>query len=135
MNEIINYQASSTGTAILEFGFQAKNSNKVWHLDDVSMIDTNASNVEILINGDFEFASLQNWQIDCVSTNCGGTGAFLSQSDCRTGSYCYEGACHDAYDFLRQSFNVINEHIYRLSFWIKTSGHSQQAAFINIYQE
>ena len=134
VEEIINYQASFTGTTILEFGFKAKNSNKVWHLDDVSIIDTNASNVQMLINGDFELASLQHWRITCASTNCGGTGGFLDQSDCHTGFYCYEGACRDAYDFLQQSFNAVHGHVYKLSFWIKTVGHPQQAAFVNIYQ-
>lgn len=133
-NETFYYLALSTGTAILEFGFQAQNLRKVWYVDDVSIKDVNASYAEMISNGGFESGSLMGWQVACSSTNCGGTGGFLSQSDCHTGSYCYIGACQGNYDFLRQSFNVVIGHLYTLSFWIKTDGNPQQAAYVDIRQ-
>lgn len=133
VKESFSYQASSTGTVILEFGFKAQNVNKYWSLDDVSLIDRNASNLEMLINGDFELGSLQSWHVVCSSTRCRGTGGMIDQSDCHTGSYCYKDACQGAYDFLRQSFNVIDGHVYNLTFWIKSAGSPQQAAYVDIY--
>lgn len=130
--QIYNYTALSTDIAILEFGFKAKNPSKTWHLDDVSIVDTTALNSEILVNGGFENGSLIGWQVACSSLNCGGTGGILVQTSCHTGSYCYEGACQGAYDFLRQSFSVTAGRVYMLSFWLYTDGHSAEAAYVDI---
>lgn len=91
-------------------------------------------NTSILVNGDFEAGSLIGWTVACSSMNCGGTGGVLDTSSCHTGSYCYKGACIGAYDFLRQSFNVVVGHVYLLTFWIKTAGNPQQAAYVDIRQ-
>lgn len=130
--QLFNYTSLSTGIATLEFGFKAKNSAKTWHLDNVSVLDRTSSNTEMIINGDFESGSLNGWQTLCSSTNCGGTGGVLSTTSCYSGSYCYEGACQGAYDFLRQSFPVVLGHVYTLSFWIYTDGHNQQAGYVTI---
>ena len=132
---IFSYQASFTGTVILEFGFLAKSSSKVWFLDDVSIIDRNASNSEMLVNGDFELGSLESWQVVCSRTNCGGTGGVIDHSDCHTGSYCYKGACRRAYDFLRQSCNVVNGRIYTLTYWIKTNGSLDGDGYVDIRKQ
>ncbi|CAF1500197.1 unnamed protein product [Rotaria sp. Silwood1] len=126
------YTATSTGMNILEFGFKAVNQVKTWHLDDVSLIDKNASNSEMLVNGGFENGSLVGWQILCSSINCGTIAGNITQSNCHTGSYCYEGMCRNAYDFLRQTILVTSGHIYILSFWLYTDGHNAQAAYVNI---
>ncbi|CAF1170702.1 unnamed protein product [Rotaria sp. Silwood1] len=126
------YTATFTGMNILEFGFKAVNQIKTWHLDDVSLIDKNASNAEMLVNGGFENGSLVGWQMLCSNNNCGLTVGNITQSNCHTGSYCYEGACQNAYDFLRQTFPVISGHVYILSFWLYTDGHHSQAAYVNI---
>jgi len=97
-------------------------------------VNTTASNTSLLVNGDFEAGSLIGWQVACSSVNCGGTGGVLDTTSCYAGSYCYKGACIGAYDFLRQSFNVVAGHVYRLSFWIMTNGNPQEAAYVNIYQ-
>ena len=130
--QIYNYTALSNGTAILEFGFKAKNPAKAWHLDDVSLLDRTASNIEMLLNGGFENGSLNGWEVACSSVHCGGIGGVLVQSSCHTGSYCYAGICPGAYDFLRQSFSIISGHIYTLSFWLYTDGDSAQAAYVTI---
>ncbi|CAF1500214.1 unnamed protein product [Rotaria sp. Silwood1] len=126
------YTATFTGMNILEFGFKAVNQIKTWHLDDVSLIDKNASNAEMLVNGGFENGSLVGWQMLCSNNNCGLTVGNITQSNCHTGSYCYEGACQNAYDFLRQTFSVTSGHVYILSFWLYTNGHHSQAAYVNI---
>ena len=116
----------------LEFGLMAKNPSKTWHLDDVSVVDRNASNAEQLVNGNFENPNATGWHTVCSSQNCPGGVGNIVQSPCHTGSFCYEGACMMSYDFLRQSFYVIINHVYTLSFWIYTDGHSDQAAYVNI---
>ncbi|CAF3707319.1 unnamed protein product [Rotaria sp. Silwood1] len=117
---------------VIEFGFKAVNQVKTWHLDDVSLKDKNASNAEMLVNGGFENGSLVGWQVLCSSIICGTTAGNITQSNCHTGSYCYEGACQNAYDFLRQTFSVTSGHVYILSFWLYTNGHHSQAAYVNI---
>ncbi|CAF1512111.1 unnamed protein product, partial [Rotaria sordida] len=76
-----NYIASSTGTAVLEFGFHSIGSNKDGYLDDVSIVDTNASNSEMLMNGDFENGTLVGWQMICGS-NCVSLSGTLSMASC-----------------------------------------------------
>lgn len=134
--QIYNYTASFTGIVVLEFGFKAQNSVKTWHLDDVSIVGVGSSafSSQLLVNGGFESGNLTGWQVVCSSTNCGGVGGSLTESNCHTGSYCYVGACAGAYDFLRQSFNVIRGQMYTLSFWIMTAGNPQQAAYVDIRQ-
>ncbi|CAF1426335.1 unnamed protein product, partial [Rotaria sordida] len=78
------YTAVSTGTKKLEFGLKAVNSVKTWHLDDVSIIDKNASNSEKLVNGGFENGTLTGWQVLCLDNNCGTKGSNITQSDCHT---------------------------------------------------
>ena len=128
-----SYTASNTGVAILEFGFQAKTSSKSWHLDDVSIINNNVSNSEMLVNGNFESGTLMGWQVQCSASNaCSGSGGQLSTSTCYSGTYCYDGECIGKYDFLRQAFLVTAGHSYTLSFWLKSDGQSQQYAYVKI---
>ncbi|CAF1105199.1 unnamed protein product [Adineta steineri] len=130
--QIYNFTAQYSGFATLEFGFKAKNPAFTWHLDDVSIIDTSALNIEMLVNGNFENGTLIGWQILCSNNNCGGTGSSIVNTPCHTGSFCYEGTCAGNYDYLRQSFSITIGHIYTLSFWVYTDGHSDQAAYVNI---
>jgi hypothetical protein len=128
-----SYIALFTGVAVLEFGFQAKNSEKKWHLDDVSILNNNVSNSEMLVNGNFESGTLVGWQVQCRTTNaCSGSGGHLSTATCNAGTYCYEGDCEGKYDFLRQAFLVTAGHSYTLSFWLKSDGHGQQYAYVDI---
>ncbi|CAF2676026.1 unnamed protein product [Rotaria sp. Silwood2] len=75
------YTAASTSMNTLEFGFKAVNPAKAWHLDDVSIIDKNASNSEMLVNGGFENGTLIGWQVLCSSLNCGTTSAVTTTHD------------------------------------------------------
>jgi hypothetical protein len=132
-NETYSFTGSLTGTGLLEFGFYSQTSSLFWHLDDVSIIDTNASNSEMLTNGGFEASTLNGWQVLCSSTNCKPpSGSILTNTSCYTGSYCYEGACEKNYDFLRQTFTVTLGHIYSLSFKLYTDSQPQQKAYVKI---
>lgn len=125
--------ATYTGTGVLEFGFKAKNTNHEWHLDDVSVVNRNASNAQMITNGNFENGTLTGWQVLCTTTNgCSGAGGILSTSSCHGGSHCYSGECYGAYDFLRQTFSVTLGNVYTLTFWIFTDGHPQQEAFVRM---
>ena len=97
--------------------------------------DTNESNSEILVDGDFESGSFQHWQMTCSDENCGGTGSSLDGSNCLTRSYCYKGSCRNNYDFLQQSFHVIYRHVYVLHFWIKTTGNPDPNGYIGNRQD
>lgn len=124
-----NYTASSTHTAVLEFGFASSGINKIGYLDDVSIVDTNASNSEMLINGGFENGSLVGWQSLC-SSNCMTLPGSLSTISCHTGSYCYKDGCKNSLDFLRQTFSTIIGHVYKLTFWINVS--NSQVVYVRL---
>jgi hypothetical protein len=127
--ETYTYTASFTGTAVLQFGFASIGNNKIGYLDDVSIVDTNSSNSQMLINGGFENGSLVGWQVLC-SSSCGGFAGSLSTTSCHTGSYCYTNGCFGGLDFLRQTFTSTIGHIYTLSFWIQV--HVSQNAYVQI---
>ncbi len=129
--QTLDYTASSNGSALLEFSFYTINGNDYWHLDDVSIVDINASSSEMLTNGDFESGNLSGWELLCIS-GCAGTQGIVTNSNCHTGLYCYRDACTGHYDFLRQTFITTMGHIYTLSFWIYTDSQPQQMAYVTI---
>jgi hypothetical protein len=124
------YTGSFTGTAVLEFGFYSQGNNKIGYLDDVSIVDTNASNSQMLINGGFENGSLIGWQVLCTS-NCGSLSGSISTTSCNTGLYCYTDGCVNGIDFLRQTFTTNIGDIYTLSFWMQLS-HNENA-YVEIF--
>ena len=58
ISPIYDYTALSTRTAVLEFSFKSIGNNKVGYLDNVSIVDMNVSNAQMLINGGFENGTL-----------------------------------------------------------------------------
>lgn len=127
-----SHTASSSGTGYVEFGFSNPSSNYAWYLDDVSLQDVNASNREMLTNGDFETGDLTGWEVACTINCFSLTGGIVGTYSPRTRKYSYEGACEGYYDFLRQTFPKAIGHVYTLNFWYKSSGRNQQEAFVNI---
>ena len=115
----VNYTftAAYTGTAVLEFGFRTNGANKYGYLDDVSIVNRNASNSEMLINGNFESGSLNGWQVICNST-CPSTSGTISNSGCRSSTYCYIDECKNGIEFLQQGFSITAGYTYTLSFWV-----------------
>jgi hypothetical protein len=116
--ETYTYNASSTGTAVLQFGFTSSGGNKIGYLDDVSIVDTNASNSEMLINGGFENGTLVGWQQLCTSS-CQASSGSITNTLCNTGSYCYMDGCKAGLDFLQQTFTTSIGHVYTLNFWLQ----------------
>ena len=122
------YTASFTGTAVLEFGFDTQGGSKDGYLDNVSVLNINASNSEMLMNGNFDNGNLVGWQLICNST-C--MGSVISSSSCQSASYCYHNGCQGATDFIRQPFVVTIGYVYRLSFWMELD--NTQSAFVHIF--
>ncbi len=129
--ETYNYTASSSGIGAVSFSFYSQTGSYYWHLDNISVIDTNAYNSEMLTNGDFENGTLAGWQQLCTQ-NCSSSSGILTNSTCLGGSYCYKDACRYGYDYLQQTFPVTSGHIYTLSFWLCSDGGPFQQAFIGI---
>ena len=129
-----NYTALSTGFAVLEFGFTGQTGNDYWHLDDVSLVDTNAFNSQMLVNGNFENGTLDGWQVLCTG-NCqaASPSGAPANASCNTGLFCYADACKTGYDFLQQIFPTTIGHVYTLSFWLKSGGTLQQNAFVRLF--
>jgi len=129
--ETYNYTASPSSIGVLSFSFYTITGTYYWHLDDISLIDTNVSNSEMLTNGDFENGTLVGWQQLCTQ-NCSSSPGTITSSSCHSGSYCYEDACRYGSDYLQQTFPVISGHIYTLSFWLHSDGGPIQQAFVGI---
>jgi hypothetical protein len=128
--ETYNYNASSTGTATLQFGFATTAANKHAYLDDVSIVDTNASNSEMLINGGFENDTLVGWQLICTSSCSTGSSGAISTSS-YSGLFCYADGCKDGPDFLQQAFSITIGHVYTLNFWLYMD--SQLKVYVTIF--
>lgn len=118
-----SYNALSTQTAVLQFGFVSDNNggNTPAYLDAVSIVDKNLSNTEVLVNGDFENGTIVGWQELCLSSCKTQRGVINTATSCHTGSFCYVSNCGNGLEFLRQPFSVIIGHVYQLSFWVKVA--------------
>jgi hypothetical protein len=114
----------------LEFGFSTGTSVYMY-LDDVSVVDNNASSIQLLNNPSFEnsTSNLTGWTAWCATTaNCfsGGSGVpgqvLVNISVCHTGN-CYTDHCHQpSYDYLVQSFPATIGNTYTISFWLQIVG-------------
>ena len=130
---VFSYTASSTGSAVVQFCMDNTGSGKHWYLDDISIVDTNASNSEMLVNNSFENGTLAGWQMLCTS-NCGsGTSGAISPSSCNSGSYCYFDVCKNGFDCLRQTFPITTGHVYIFSYFIKSDQTGGMKAYVQIF--
>jgi hypothetical protein len=122
-----NYTALSTMPTLI-FGFSTGTSSYNY-LDDVSVVDTNASSIQLLINPSFEnsTSNLTGWGTWCATTAICGTGfpgQVLTNSSCHSGN-CYYDHCHQTdFDYLIQSFPATIGRIYTISFWFQQTGTS-----------
>ncbi len=128
--ETYTYTASTSGTAVLEFGFYGSCGNKIEYIDDVSIVDTNASNSEMLINGDFENGTLVGWQQLCTSSCQMSSFGSITNTQCNTGLFCYMDGCKCGLDFLLQTYTTIIGHVYTLNFWYK--GRNNAILYVTI---
>ncbi|CAF1442737.1 unnamed protein product [Adineta steineri] len=128
-----NYTASYTGFVVLEFGFKGQTGSEYWYLDDVSLVDTNTFNSEMLVNGNFENGTTNGWQLLCTSNCQSAAGVIAYNTSCYAGLFCYTDGCKSGFDFLRQAFSTTIGHVYTLSFWIRTDTKPQQYAFVRFF--
>ncbi len=123
-----NYRASSMKLTLI-FGFTTE-AARTYYLDGVSVVDVNASNIQLLKNPSFENSTtnLTGWMLWC-SSSCNGTGGQLyTNNNCHlsTGT-CFGANCYgtNAIIYLGQSFQTIIGHIYTISYWLIASGGVQ----------
>ncbi len=119
-----NYTALSTMPTLI-FGFSNGGSGYSY-LDDVSVVDTNASSIQLLNNPSFENSTtlLNGWTTWCGNVTYCGTGfpgQVLANSSCHSGN-CYYDHCHTNYDYLTQSFPATIGEPYTISFWLQQMG-------------
>jgi hypothetical protein len=92
------------------------NRNAFWLLDNISLIDLNAS-ASLIQNGDFETGNLTNWNYcnpnsTSNSSRIGQNGNLHSQS----GQYFYFGAPYPYPDFLSQTIPTTIGNLHTFSF-------------------
>jgi hypothetical protein len=118
----------------LVFGFSTGGSAYIY-LDNVSVVDNNASSIQLLNNPSFEnsASNLTGWTTWCASScNTGYAGKVLANSSCHSGN-CYIDHCHTPdYDYLVQSFPAAIGHIYTISFWLQLVGTGTLKFYANI---
>jgi hypothetical protein len=127
-----NYTAVSTNPTLV-FGFT--NSGFGYnYLDDVSVVDNNASSIQLLNNPSFEntTSNLTDWIRWCTSTcGAGFPGKVLTNGSCHSGS-CYFDHCKTDYDYLVQSFPATIGDIYTISFWLQQTGTGTIKFYANV---
>lgn len=106
------------------FAFSAGSSVYIY-FDDVSVVDNNASSIQLLDNPSFEnsTSSIYGWTSWCTSS-CGSgfPGQILNNGSCHSGN-CYFDHCHQpSYDYLVQSFSATIGSMYTISFWLQMVG-------------
>jgi hypothetical protein len=112
----------------LIFGFTNGGSGYSY-LDDVSVVDTNASSIQLLNNPSFENSTtnLTGWTTPCENTticSIGVPGQVLANiTACHSGN-CYYDHCRTGYDYLTQSFPATIGEPYTISFWLQQVGNS-----------
>ena len=88
-------------------------------IDDVSVVDTSNSSVQLLVNPSFENSTTgpTGWTAWC-SSSCGGASeGKVTSSECRT-SRCYQSGCNGGgADYLGQAFFAIVSRTYNVTFW------------------
>ncbi len=118
-----NYTAISTMPTLI-FGFSTGTSAYIY-LDSVSVVDNNASSIQLLNNPGFDNSTLNliGWTTWCASScGTGFSGRVLANSSCHSGN-CYMDHCHSTdYDYLVQAFPATIGDTYTISFWLELAG-------------
>ncbi len=137
-----NFTANETLSTLM-FGFMGDGSGqRIWFLDDVSVVDVIAPSMQLLQNPSFDNSttSLTGWTQYCTDTCTGGSstgGQVATGANC-TSTNCYMDHCYGGpeIDFLSQSFVTTSGHVYTISFWIidfGSGGNAQTKAYADIY--
>lgn len=117
-----NYVAIANMTRIT---FALRRDFGYFGIDDVSIQDTTALGVELLINGGFELGNFSSWT-HCVQSGSTAIGSVQSTSSgisyngynftAQSGSYYYLGGATVNTEYLSQTFPSIIGHTYTFSF-------------------
>jgi len=95
-------------------------------LDDISVVDTNNSAVQLLANPGFEISAITptDWTIWCTSSCVNGTGGTIINTGCHNNTgHCYKSQCNGGFEYLGQTFSATIGHIYNVSFWYLRVGN------------
>ena len=110
--------APRTGT--ISLAFQMRHDPSYWYLDDVSVYNRGT---QMLINGGFETSSLTNsWTVSTPFGVCGSSGAAITTSSVRSGSFSLRDGSTGCADQVSQTFGIISGEVYTISFWILMGG-------------
>ncbi len=112
-----NYTAITALTTLL-FGFESE-AARLFHLDDVSVVNVNQPNVQLLANPSFENSSStpNGWRVWCLSTCSSSSTQISSNSNCYASSgRCFQANCAFGIGFVGQSFPTMIGDTYTISF-------------------
>ncbi|CAF3874804.1 unnamed protein product [Adineta steineri] len=121
-----NYTAPTITSAKLMFAL--RDDPEFLFVDDVSV--TNSSGIQLLSNGNFELGTLSGWTY-CNPANASYSGA-VSSMDPHNGSYSYADGSVGFMDYLSQSFAVVPNNIYSVTFWLSANSNSSTYALVTI---
>jgi hypothetical protein len=126
------YQLNFTTTNpshTISFGFRNEN-NRQYYFDHVSLVATNDTTTELLINPNFDNSTtnLTGWNPVCTSS-CGGYPGVISSSVNCFNASCYMDNCRaiSGIDFLEQTFSAIIGQTYTISFMLILTGSGTAA--------
>jgi hypothetical protein len=106
---------ANSPVSTIRFGISTGN-KQTWYIDDVKAVATNAPNVSLLINGDFEYGNSNGWSLQTYSPPSYITGGVINSTRC-DGHWCYFVPVNcNGYQFLQQSFVTTINQQYTVSF-------------------
>jgi hypothetical protein len=108
--------------------FALQDDPSFWYLDDVSV--TNSSGDQLIVNGGFETSDLTGWAY-CNPSNAVSSG-IVSSAIPHSGSYSYKDGSVGASDYLSQTFAVVPNNIYSVTFWLYASSSYGTFALVTI---
>ena len=127
---IFSWTASKNGS--VSFAMRLRNDPSKWFVDDISIL-TGAA--EMLVNGGFETGSLSPWVVSHPNGTCGSWGAAVTNSVgvARTGNYGLWDGNTGCFDQVAQSFSVMKDQPYIVSFWVKSRNVSLTAVYADFF--
>ncbi|CAF2824251.1 unnamed protein product [Rotaria sp. Silwood2] len=100
-------------------------------ISNSTCIGFTVSNVEILVNGDFELGDLTGWSY-CSQDNSSNRGGVTANSNnftylnftffSKSGSHYYVGGSTTFTDYISRTFSTTVNTLYKVSLWVFNSG-------------